>query len=247
MSSSGGIAVCAVTPDASAVAAQSRPPDRTVVAEPGGAGPRTAILAAATTGADWLWVLGEGVDPDRDALAELLAPLGDLPALGDPVLFSSKVVGPDGRMDPDALPWPRLLARELAMAGADHRLAALRAARAGSLLVERRAVERHGPPRADFAATGGDLEWTGRLLRDDPGYVVPRSLAVRRSAGGAAPDVSTFTRERVRILRGDGWRGQEKAWFAFLLAQDLVQRGAARPAGAGRLARAVVQGLRAPA
>jgi GT2 family glycosyltransferase len=189
--------------------------------------------------------LHDGVAPAATALEELLSPLGALGALGDPPLLSGKVVGPDGRLDGALAPWPRLLARELAITGAEHRLAALRAARYGSLLVHRRAVEEHGPPRADFAGAGDDLEWTGRILRDHPGYLVPRSVAVR-SGGSATPDVTAFTRNRVRILRGDGWQGQEKAWFAFLLAQDAARELSARPARAPRLLRAVGRGLRGP-
>lgn len=203
------------------------------------------MRAAAATGATWLWLVDARVRPEPAALEELLAPLPSAGALGDPVLFAGKVVGADGRLDRDAPPWPRLLARELAMAGADHHLAALRAARYGSLLVHRRAVEQHGPPRPEFAGAGDDLEWTGRVLRDVPGYLAPRSIAVRERDG--QPDPVAFTANRVRILRGDGWRGQEKAWFGFLFAQDLSQRISARPSEAPRLVRALGRGLRSPA
>ena len=246
MNSAGSPAVCAVVGQGAAFEGQTRTADDTVVF---GDGPRAlarAVTDAAERGPEWLWIVDPCVVPAPDALQELLVPLASLEALSAPVLFAGKLVtGPDGRLDMDSPPWPRLLARELAMAGADHHLVALRAARFGSLLVHRRAVEQHGPPRVDFAAAGADLEWTGRILRDEPGYLVPRSVALR--VAPAAPDPATFTRERVRILRGDGWRGQEKAWFAFLLAQDLAQQGAGRPGAAPGLLRAVGRGLRAPA
>lgn len=247
MTPAADVAVCVVAPAGIDLGAQTRAHQDIVEhAGAGGGMPAQAIAEAAGRGADWLWIVDASVTPAPDALEALLSPLGDLEALGNPVLFTSKVVSDgDGRLDMDAPPWPRLLARELAMAGADHRLAALRAARSGSLLVDRRAVERHGPPRPDFGPAGRDLEWTGRVLRDDPGYLVPTSIAVRTTP--AAPDRTGYTRECVRILRGDGWRGQEKAWFAFLLTQDLAQQAAARPAAAGPLLRAVGRGLRAPA
>lgn len=235
--------VCAVVPSGRPLGEQTLPPQAVVVAEPGPLGLATAVTEALTTGASWLWLLDATVTPEPTALAELLAPVPLAAELGQPVLFSSKVVDPSGRLDPEVAPWPRLLARELAMTGADHRLAALRAARYGSLLVDRRAAERHGPPRPDFASAGGDLEWTGRLLRDVPGYLAPRSVVVR-TAG--PPDAGTFIRERVRILRGDGWLGQEKAWFAFLLGQELSQRIATRPAEVAEVTRGVARGLRAP-
>lgn len=237
--------VCAVAPLDVPLGGQTRAPDATVLV---GSGPRAladAVSEAVATGATWLWLVDAGVTLDPAALEQLVAPLGASDELGDPVLFASKVVEPDGRLALDAPPWPRLLARELAMAGADHRLAALRAARYGSLLVHRRAVECHGPPRADFAAGGDDLEWTGRVLRDEPGYLAPRSIAVRHAGG--RPDTRAFARNRIRILRGEGWRGQEKAWFAFLFAQDLLREVSARPTGVPGLLRALGGGLRGPA
>jgi len=239
------VSVCAVVPVEIRLDTQTRGPDDTVEVGPGRAGLADAVRAAAATGATWLWLVDARVRPDPAALEELLAPLPSAGALGDPVLFAGKVVGADGRLDSDAPPWLRLAARELAMAGADHRLAALRAARYGSLLVHRRAVQRHGAPRPEFADAGDDLEWTGRLLRDEPGYLAPRSVAVRERGG--RPDPHAFARNRVRILRGDAWRGHEKAWFAFHFAQDLLGQISARPAEAPRLLRALGGALRGQA
>jgi len=236
--------VCAIAPPAADLACQTRPPDGVVVNAAGARGLAGALTTATVThDATWLWLLDDDVVPAPDALEQLLAPLTESTELADPVLLSGMVVGPDGRMDAERLPWPRLLARELAMAGAERHLAALRAACYGSLLVHRRAIERHGGPRADFAGEGEDLEWTGRILRDEPGYLVPGSAA--RRARNRPLDLRRFTRNRVRILRGDGWRGQERAWFAFLLAQDVAQRLAARPTSTPALARAIGSGLRA--
>ncbi|MCP9489093.1 MAG: hypothetical protein MSC31_04370 [Solirubrobacteraceae bacterium MAG38_C4-C5] len=239
------VSVCAVAPAEVRLDAQTRAPDETVEVGHGRAGLAEAVRAAAATGATWLWLVDGRLRPDPAALEELLAPLPHLAALGDPVLFAGKVVGADGRLDRDTPPWPRLLARELAMIGADHRLAALRAARHGSLLVHRRAVEQHGRPRPEFAGAGDDLEWTGRVLRDEPGYLAPRSVAVRERDG--EPDPLAFAANRVRILRGDGWRGQEKAWFGFLFAQDLTQRLSAHPSEAPGLVRALGRGMRGAA
>ncbi|MBA2261182.1 MAG: hypothetical protein H0W03_00770 [Solirubrobacterales bacterium] len=239
------VSICAVVPAEVGLDEQTHAPDHTVEVEPGRAGLAHAVRAAAATGATWLWLVDARVRPGPAALEELLAPLSHLVALGDPVLFSGKVVGADGRLDRDAPPWPRLLARELAITGADHRLAALRAARHGSLLVHRRAVEQHGPPRPELSGAGDDLEWTGRVLRDEPGYLAPRSVAVRERDG--EPDPLAFAANRVRILRGDGWRGQEKAWFGFLFAQDLTHRLSARPSEAPGLVRALGRGLRGAA
>ncbi len=82
------------------------------------------------------------------------------------------------------------------------------------------------------------------MLRDEPGYLAPRSVAVREHGG--QPDARAFTANRMRILRGDGWRGQEKVWYALLFTEYLRQRIAARPAEAPALVRALGRGLRGP-
>ncbi len=202
-----------------------------------------AVFAAAETGCDWLWLVGPGAVVEPTALEALLAAAADAQALGNPVLFAAKPVDGAGRLDATAAPVLRILAREQAIAGARHRLVALRAASYGSLLVHRRAVERHGPPRVDFAGAGDDLEWTGRILRDDPGYMVPGSV-VRRPAG-VVRDQRALARNRVRMLRGEGLAGPERLWSAFVLTQDLLGAVAARPATAPGLLRAVGAGARA--
>jgi len=203
-----------------------------------------AVAAAATRGSDWIWLLAPDVVPAPDALARLLAPLDDAESLEGPVLLASKLVTPDGSLDLGTPPWPRMLARELAFLGAEHRLMVLRAVRYGSILISRGAIERHGPPRPDFADGADDLEWTGRILRDQPGFLVPQSVVTRSAPLAVEP--AGYARNRVRILRGGGWRAQERAWFAFLLASDLAQSVAARPAQAPAMVRAIAGGLRAP-
>jgi len=239
--SDGELTVCAVAADAGAVAGQRRPPEFVELVRDGGiAG---ACSRAAATGATWLWLVDSSVTPAADALEELLAPLARAEALGDPILLSSMVVTARGELDTTAPPWPRLFGKENAILGAEHRLGALRATSYGSLLVHRRALDLHGAPRADFAAAGDDLEWTGRLLRETPGYLVPGSVCVRKQ--DARPESAAFARNRVRMLRGEGWAGQEKLWFAFLLTRDMVREVSARPARTPRLLRAVGAGVRA--
>ncbi len=236
--------MCAVVPRELELGAQSRLVDSVVRINPGVRGITDGIATAMGTGADWIWLLDGGVSPRPDALAQLLRPLEvSLPA-GPAAVLASKVLGVDGRLDREAPPWPRMLAREAALDGAEHRLMVIRAARYGSLLVDRRAIVRHGGPRPDFFAGGDDLEWTGRVLRDQAGYLVPQSIVTRTAA--PVLDRHAYTRNRVRILRGDGWSGQERAWFAFLLASDVARGAAARPAAALGMLRAMVSGLRSP-
>jgi hypothetical protein len=233
------ISVCAVVGDAGVVDGQRRPPEHVVLL--GDDGIREAVASAVATGASWLWLLDGSVAPAPDTLARLLAPLEQAAALGDPILLSSMVVTPGGELDTAAPPWPRLFWRENAILGAEHRLAALRAAHWGSLLVHSRALDLYGPPLAKFAGAGDDLEWTGRMLRETPGYIVPESIAVRERPVGIS--AAADARSRVRILCGDGWHGTDRLWFAFALLRDVSAQAVARPAAAARRARTASAGL----
>ena len=185
-----------------------------------------ALPEALATGADWIWVLDGYAVPQPGALDALLAatePPADLPA---PALLSSRVSLPDGSLHPDVLPWPEIFEKEITTAAVGHRLVSLRAARPGSLLVRADAVRDHALPRADFVSHGEVLEWTARLLRDERGYLVPTSVAVRSDR--EAPNPRRALRNRARMLRGDTWGTEEKLWFGFLLAQDAVRAAAGR-------------------
>lgn len=241
--------VCAVvrssTPAALAVlVAQSRQPDAAVAQ---GGSWRAAIAAGAGQGTDWLWLLEADVEPEPDALARLVAPLEDLGDLPAPALLAGKVLGPDGRLHADSAPWIPLLDRVGVVAAARRRLVALRLARWGSLLVRRSALAHHGLPREEFAGGADDLEWTARVLRDDAGYLVPRSVAVRTTPAHGPSLSPAEVRDRVRMVRGDGWVGHEPVWFAFMLGVDALRdlRAAPHPRTAARLARGVSAGLAA--
>ncbi len=191
--------------------------------------------------ADWYWLLDAGVTPAPDALGELLtAAAAD--GLPHPVLVAGKVVAQDGTVVDERAPWLPLLDREVVIAAARRRLVSLRLARWGSLLVRADAIDAHGLPRRDFDRGADDLEWTSRLLRDDHGYLAPRSLAEQRAGGG--PDPGLEARDRARMVRGSGWVAQEPVWFAFMLGVDVLRELRARPRAAGRLVRGLATGGR---
>ncbi|MEJ7783511.1 MAG: hypothetical protein WKF96_01825 [Solirubrobacteraceae bacterium] len=233
------VSVCAVVADAAAVGQQQRPPEFVEVV--GADGIAGAVGRAAATGATWLWLLDDSVTPAPGALQALIESVAHSRELGDPILMTSMVVTPDGELDLSAAPWPRLFWRENAIQGAEHRLVAVRAVCWGSMIVHRRALDVHGPPRPDFAGADDDLEWTGRLLRDAPGYLVPGSSAVRPAA--VAADATARTRSRVRILRGQAWAGTDRVWFAFRLLRGGLVATLAKPASLPRLLWAAVAGL----
>ncbi|CAA9500918.1 MAG: hypothetical protein AVDCRST_MAG85-1747 [uncultured Solirubrobacteraceae bacterium] len=241
------IAVCAVVrdpgPDAlAAVQAQSFAPEH-LVSHRGSW--HDAVAEAPTRDADWLWLLEGDAVPEPGALEALVAPLRDPAGLPAPALLSSRVAASGGGPHPSSTPWIPLLDRAVVIAAAQHRVASLRLARWGSMLVHRNAIAEHGPPLSDFAGGADDLEWTARILREGHGYLVPRSLVTRPAAPGGTVLSADEVRDRVRMLRGERWIAQEPVWFAFMLGVDATReiRAAPRPRTAGRLARGVAAGL----
>jgi hypothetical protein len=168
----------------------------------------------------WVWLVDGSTAPEPSALERLLEAVANLGSLSPPVLLASKVVTPDGALDPGSLPTPRARELDFAVAACQQHLVALRVARRTSLLVHRRGFEACGLPRAGSLPGGDDLEWTARLLRHEPGVLVPRSVAIRRPRG-KQPRVELAA--RLRLLRSDALARGEKPWFAFRLVEDAVR------------------------
>ena len=195
-----------------ALARQTRPPDETVsvrdLAE--------ALDAADAHGADWLWLLDRGTRPEPDALDRLLEVVERGDPLPEPALLASRVVTPDGELDPAAAPTVDTRRFALVADTFSHGLIPLRVAAGGSLLVRARAIER---PRG----RSHPIVWTARLLRRSAGVLVPASVVVRDR-----PGASLELRARLAQLFSGGLALYEKPWFAFRLLEEAV--GAARRA-----------------
>lgn len=230
-----------------ALANQGRSPREVVVVHVGEAGPAPAarsphrslhvpleagtagaccdgILAACETGTEWIWLLDGLAVPASDALVALLAGAARGHGSRACVLAAGRIVTSEGEAHPGALPWPVLLDKQVALDAAVERLVAVRAARHGSLLVRRSAVEAQGLPRPAYRASGDDLEWTSRLLREGPGFLVPESVAARRRDEADRPgaDAARPWRGRLNALdliaRGP-FSLQERLWFGYGLAR----------------------------
>lgn len=216
-----------------AVASQTRPPDQQIAAGPGGDRVEAfnrALRGALAGAAQWLWLIDCGVVPEPSALERLLAPLAAVPELPTPVLLAGRVTAPDGRLHPLSAPWPRLTRKDVAVVACEHRLLSIRAARHGSVLVHRRAVERSGLPASRYLPGSDDLEWTARILKDAVGYLVPDSVATRRAHETAG--VRTHLRHlrgRLKMLCGSTLQGEERLLYVQMSAQDALAEMRARP------------------
>jgi rhamnopyranosyl-N-acetylglucosaminyl-diphospho-decaprenol beta-1,3/1,4-galactofuranosyltransferase len=155
------------------------------VNEGGAGGFHEGIKRAHEDGAEWLWLMDDDTIPAPDALAELLEASGRLVAagpldgVGDPAILASRVVWQDGSIHPMNYPILERRRMELVIAAAEHGVAPIRGATFVSLLLHRRAIERHGLPLKHFFLWADDIEYTSRIVLGGEGaYFVPASVAL---------------------------------------------------------------------
>ena len=209
------------------------------------------MRAALATGARWQWVMDDDTIPRPDALERLFAARDRLDGSADPVMLYSKVLWTDGRMHPMNFPGFRMSDPHLFVSGAEQGLPPLRWATFPSLLLRSDAVERHGPPRKRYFLWSDDIDFTARILRSEPGYFVPDSVAVHKTATAHWPweggeRFYFAVRNGLWTLRGDALEPQEKLGHAILIAGQIsrfLPHERFRPAALGIVARGLRDGL----
>lgn len=209
------------------------------------------MRAALGSGFGWQWVMDDDTIPRPDALERLFAARERLDGLPDPVMLYSKVLWTDGRMHPMNFPGFRLTDPHLFASGVEQGLPPLRWATFPSLLLRSDALERHGPPRKRFFLWSDDIDFTARILRSEPGYFVPDSVAVHKTATAHWPweggDRFYFAvRNGLWILRGDALAPPEKIGHAILIAGQVCRflpHERFRPSALGIVARGLRDGL----
>jgi GT2 family glycosyltransferase len=184
------------------------------------------LRRAHATGFEWIWSLDDDTIPEPDCLECLLAAADGL--ADEPVLLSSKAVWTDGHLHPMNQQGFERLRTGRVIAASERGLMPLRTATFVSLLVHRHAIDRHGLPLRRYFLWSDDIEFTARILRHDPGYLVPASVAVHKTdtahtAINAAPARFYFhVRNSLYMLRGTAWAPSEKPSLVFSLLVSVV-------------------------
>ncbi len=156
-------------------------------------------------GADFVWMMDDDVVPEPDALQKLLEADDQLRAMDKPRSFLvSKAHTSEGlltnvpRIDErtNAIAyenWPELL---------DIGVVPVRPATFVSILVPRATLQRHGLPIAPMFMWGDDTEFTLRISRDVPGYLVTASKVLHlRRVSGAIDILRETNPNRVALHR----------------------------------------------
>ena len=238
-----------------ALAAQERPADRILVVDNASSDgtremleseyPQVEVLALATNqggaggfhegmksayadGAEWAWLMDDDTIPYPNALAELLAAPARLAPLR-PQLLASKPIWRDGRIHPQNYGGPERRRVARVVEGAERGLMPLRFATFVSLLVRREVVDRHGLPLKHFFIWSDDIEYTGRVLNHERGYMVPTSVvlhATREPATwrSAPPDRFYYhVRNTLFVILGPGRTRRDKLVFVTGLWSNILE------------------------
>lgn len=239
-----------------AVAAQTRRPDHVLVVDNAGTDGSAEMVAREHPGAEllrlerneggaggfhegmrrgheggwtWLWLMDDDTIPNADALERLLeAP--DLLEEGSeaPALLASKVVWTDGHIHPMNTPRLRTKDVDALVRGMERGVVPLRLCTFPSLLVRRAAVDRYGLPHKEFFIWSDDIDFTARVLRHEPGYFVPASVALHKTDGAAqcwegGDRFYYAVRNGLWLMRGGVLEPKEKPFQLVLVARQTAR------------------------
>lgn len=210
-----------------------------------GRGARWAVEA----GYEWIWLLDNDSEPEPEALAALLDAHARFPSDRAPGLLASKVVWTDGSILPLNVPIFKRKDTSLLYWAAEHGTLSLRAAAYAGILLHREVIARHGLPLESYFLWNDDIEWTGRILRNELGVLVPTSVICHKTPGNptttaaAGPRFFYEVRNKLWMVRGsEAYRPMEKARFMVTLVVDTA-RYLRRTRPLGRALWTVARGL----
>ncbi len=237
-----------------ALGAQTRPPDRILVVdnastdgtakllrdeypdvellslttnEGGAGGFHAGLRRAQAGGSEWMWLMDDDTIPTRSCLQALLDAARRAPHPA-PALLSSKVIWTDGRLHPMNCQGFERERTEAVVVASERGLMPLRTATFVSLLVSRRAIDISGLPLRRYFLWSDDIEYTARILRRAPGYLVPASVALHKTqqphtAISTAGERFYFhVRNTLYMLRGTAWAPSEKPSLLFGLIMSVL-------------------------
>lgn len=226
----------------------------TLAENEGGAGGFHRGLAwAHARGHDWFWLMDDDTFAEPDSLEALLAGGQRAPGGHPPLVLASRVLWKDERLHPMNMPTARWRWRGRLAEGVGHGLLLLRNATFVSVAVRREAIDRFGLPLSHYFLWSDDVEFTSRILRDEPGYLVPESRVYHwtrepHTAVSASGDRFYYhVRNVLLLLRGTSLEWVERLDFGRYYVRTLreyVRTRRPRRAALALVARGLRDGLR---
>jgi len=182
----------------------------------GGAGGfHEGMKRAYEMGFEWLWIMDSDIEPTPQALEKLLEASEHLEN-ENPAILASRILWTDGSLHPMNYPWPRPFPLTQYLRYRAMGFPPIRWAAFTSILIASWAVQRYGFPCTEFFIRADDLEYTGRILRNEKGFWVLNSVAIHKTPtkytpASAHPERFFYeVRNRFWAVRGPAYRPLEK-------------------------------------
>lgn len=197
----------------------------------GGAGGFThGIKCFLQTDDEGVWLMDDDSLPTFDALLNLLAGEARAAALGIKAdILASKVLWTNGELHPWNIPSPRYSKTRQCFDLIGQGLFPIRSASFLSILVRRESVERCGLPVADYFIYNDDIEYTGRILRQGIGLLVPNSVCVHDTTKESVrfklpPERLRFeVRNKLwMIFCSPAWELRERLYYLLILGKNIL-------------------------
>lgn len=190
-------------------------------------GYHAGIRHACQMGCDWVWTLDDDTIAKPDALENLLATADCFPAAQSPSIVASKVVWTDGSLHPMNIQKPKLYNPDSQLLAASRGTMSIRFSSFVSMLIRKEAINRHGLPVAGYFMWNDDVEYSGRILRDDLGVVAPASVVCHKTAAAHSPHTSAAAkyfyevRNKTWLMRYSSAFCRGEKWW---MAKSLIRR-----------------------
>ena len=182
----------------------------------GGAGGfEYGIRAAVKDNCDYIWIMDDDTIPSETALEELVNAAKELAPFG---FLSSKALWTDGSICTMNVQ-RKDIARKLPLSAFDKRIIPVQYATFVSLFFTKEIVLEAGAPIGEFFIWGDDWEYTRRLSKKYPSYVITDSLVTHKTQHNQGCDISNDVFERIErykigfrngvyVTRQDGLKGR---------------------------------------
>ncbi|WJQ13927.1 glycosyltransferase family 2 protein [Geobacillus stearothermophilus] len=179
---------------------------------------------------EWLWIMDDDTIPSSNALEELMN-ANELLKKEDvnPLILGSRVNWIDG--DPHPMNFPQIKRRNWnqIFLGLEYGLLPLRSVSFVSVLINSYAIEKYGFPMKKYFIWNDDVEYTGRILKEENGFLVPKSVVTHKTVTKYSPIEASADRFffEVRnkiwmILKSDAWTSYEKIRYSAILTKNII-------------------------
>jgi rhamnopyranosyl-N-acetylglucosaminyl-diphospho-decaprenol beta-1,3/1,4-galactofuranosyltransferase len=188
------------------------------------------IDAANKSDYDWVWILDDDTIPEKDAAEKILEAEEALTIKKvNPSILCSKVNWIDNSLHPMNLPTIDKRDWELLSTGIEFGLMPIRSTSFVSVFIKGDVIREYGLPIKEYFIWNDDVEYTARILKDNPGFFVNNSVVLHKTKLKYTPLEEAGERffYEVRnkiwmITSTNSWTRYEKLRFVLIILRNIV-------------------------